>query len=444
MSRKCQAHSSRRTPVGSPARPARRRRPATCSSPSRERERGRVDPQRVVVLRHEGDGHVAGDGVERLLRRLRGRRPFAAPPAEAAQPASRGHLADRRGDARQRVVQRLRALEPDLSLGERPRGEVDVRVGEAREHAAPAEVDAVGARRARSRASRPRRRCARRRSRGRPPVGSDGSSVRTTPFSRITVRTIVKRRRPRGRQGGLRGRLAGAGLARTGRQSFAARGRSVRSLSARTCPGSAGRSPGRACRRSDHVLVGLAEERVRLVVVAGGVGVERALQLHDVLGHALLQGGLGEPGRLGEEAGEGAGVAGQVVDRLGLARLVALGERDRVVDEEPDVVAPQARPVEERLGGLVAVDGADRLRDLDRVARRAPPAMPRSRRRRRAPSAWRALPGSRAPRTAGRASRAGRTPSQSPARAGTCPATARRCRPRARHPRRTSGHTPRG
>ena len=58
------------------------------------RERGRVEPERVVVLGHERHGDVARDCVERLLRRLGGRSPVAAPPAEPAQPASARDVGD--------------------------------------------------------------------------------------------------------------------------------------------------------------------------------------------------------------------------------------------------------------------------------------------------------------------------------------------------------------
>ena len=66
-----------------------------------------------------------------------------------------------------------------------------------------------------------------------------------------------------------------------------------------------------------------------------GVGVESALQLHDVHGHvAFLEGVLGQAGCLGEEAGERARVADQVVHRLLLAGLVVPGQGDRVIHEE--------------------------------------------------------------------------------------------------------------
>ena len=52
-------------------------------------ERRGVEPERVVVARHQRRGRVAGDLVERLLRRLCRRRPVAGAPAHAAQPAAR-------------------------------------------------------------------------------------------------------------------------------------------------------------------------------------------------------------------------------------------------------------------------------------------------------------------------------------------------------------------
>ena len=39
----------------------------------RVRERRRVQPERVIVARHQSGRRVAGDAVERLLRRLRRR-----------------------------------------------------------------------------------------------------------------------------------------------------------------------------------------------------------------------------------------------------------------------------------------------------------------------------------------------------------------------------------
>ena len=45
-------------------------------------EGGGVEPERVVVARHERGGNVAGDGVEVVLGRVDGRGPVAASPAE--------------------------------------------------------------------------------------------------------------------------------------------------------------------------------------------------------------------------------------------------------------------------------------------------------------------------------------------------------------------------
>ena len=105
----------------------------------RERERGRVEPERVVVLRDQPGRHVAGDRIEVVARRLACRLPVAATPAVAAQPAARP-----RRDALQsaeRFLERRAAVEVDLVLRERPRREVDVRVGEAGDDDATAEVE---------------------------------------------------------------------------------------------------------------------------------------------------------------------------------------------------------------------------------------------------------------------------------------------------------------
>ena len=178
-SRKCQADSSRRTPVGSPRSSRSTTPPGDLEVAVRARERGRVEPERVVVACHQRRRDVAGDRVERLLRRLDGRRPVAAPPAAAAQPAARPRRAPSASRTRASASSSdARALEPDLALRERPGREVDVRVGEAGEDAAAAEVDPLRARRAPSRACRRRRRSGRRRSRAPRATGSDGSSVR--------------------------------------------------------------------------------------------------------------------------------------------------------------------------------------------------------------------------------------------------------------------------
>jgi hypothetical protein len=108
-------------------------------------ERRRVQPERVVVARHEGGGDVARDRVQRLLGRLDRRGPVAAPPAQPAEPASCRHGRDRVAHALKRLLEGLHALQPHLPLPQCPRREVDVRVGEAREDAATAEIDAVRA-----------------------------------------------------------------------------------------------------------------------------------------------------------------------------------------------------------------------------------------------------------------------------------------------------------
>ena len=155
----------------------------------RVRERGRVQPERVVVAGDQRGRRVAGDAVERLLRRLGRRRPVAGAPARAAEPASRLGCARRLGDTLQRLVERGGVLQPDLPLRERPGREVDVRVGEAGQDAAAAEVDAlrarerrlVGADAARDAVARNGQRADER---------EPGSIVRMTPFSRITRGTL--------------------------------------------------------------------------------------------------------------------------------------------------------------------------------------------------------------------------------------------------------------
>ena len=86
----------------------------------------RVQPEGVVVAGHQRRRRVAGDAVERLLRRLGRRRPVACAPTRSAEPASRLGGARRLGDALQRLVERGGVLEPDLPLREGPGGEVDV------------------------------------------------------------------------------------------------------------------------------------------------------------------------------------------------------------------------------------------------------------------------------------------------------------------------------
>ena len=86
-------------------------------------ERGRVEPERVVVARHERGRRIAGDRVERLARRLDGGRPVAAAPAASAEPATGLDRPGRFGHALKRLVERGRVLEAHLPLGERPRAE---------------------------------------------------------------------------------------------------------------------------------------------------------------------------------------------------------------------------------------------------------------------------------------------------------------------------------
>ena len=108
------------------------------------RERGRVQPDRVVVLRDHDRRRLAGDRVERLLGRLGAGIPVAVAPAVAAQPAAGGDLG--LADAGERLVERRAAVELHLALRERPGREVHVRVGESGQDAAAAEVDDVRAR----------------------------------------------------------------------------------------------------------------------------------------------------------------------------------------------------------------------------------------------------------------------------------------------------------
>ena len=105
------------------------------------RERGRVEPGGVVVLREEQRRDVARDLVERGGRRLLV--PLGRSPAVATDPAA---VSGMRANALERVREARRTVELHLPLRERPGREVDVRVGEAREDAASAEIDDVGAR----------------------------------------------------------------------------------------------------------------------------------------------------------------------------------------------------------------------------------------------------------------------------------------------------------
>ena len=112
----------------------------------RERQGGRVEPERVAVARDQRDRRVRRDCVEVVLRRLDRGRPVAAPPAATADPGAAWGLSRGLGYARDRLLESRRVVELDLVLRERPEQKVDVRVGEPRQDAAAAEVDALGAR----------------------------------------------------------------------------------------------------------------------------------------------------------------------------------------------------------------------------------------------------------------------------------------------------------
>jgi hypothetical protein len=113
------------------------------------RQRGRVHPHRVVVLRREDHGPVGGDLVERRARWRVG--PVGVAPAQATHPGARRDRGQAVGHAGHRVGARARALEPDLPLPQRPGRKVDVRVVEAGQDAGAAEVDPAGVGRRRGR-----------------------------------------------------------------------------------------------------------------------------------------------------------------------------------------------------------------------------------------------------------------------------------------------------
>ncbi len=71
----------------------------------RRSERRGVEPQRMPVLRHQGRGRLARDGVERVAVRLDGGAPLAAAPAGSADPSSRRRVARGVRDARHRLVE---------------------------------------------------------------------------------------------------------------------------------------------------------------------------------------------------------------------------------------------------------------------------------------------------------------------------------------------------
>ena len=103
-------------------------------------ERGGVEPGRVVVLREEERRGVTGDRIERGSRRLLV--PLRRSPAVAADPAAAPRM---RANALERLGEARHTLQLHLPLRERPGREVDVRVGEPGEDAAPAEIDDLGA-----------------------------------------------------------------------------------------------------------------------------------------------------------------------------------------------------------------------------------------------------------------------------------------------------------
>ncbi len=111
---------------------------------SSECESGRVEPERVVILRPERGGRRARHLVERFP--CRGRLPTGVPPARAANPRP-GHGVP--ADPVERLAETRGAVEPNVGLRQRPGREVDVRIGEGREDAAAAQVDVVGSRKRR-------------------------------------------------------------------------------------------------------------------------------------------------------------------------------------------------------------------------------------------------------------------------------------------------------
>ncbi|MBA3375028.1 MAG: hypothetical protein H0U00_04320 [Actinobacteria bacterium] len=100
-----------------------------------------VQPKRVQILRPERGRSVTCDLVEHVLRRLR--LPFRRAPPLPADPRPSPLV---RANPFERVCERTNAVEPEITLSERPGREVNVRVGEARDDAPAAEIDDVGGR----------------------------------------------------------------------------------------------------------------------------------------------------------------------------------------------------------------------------------------------------------------------------------------------------------
>ena len=105
----------------------------------RESERRRVQPQRVQVLRPERGRRVTRELVQRLLRGLSF--PLRRAPALAAYPATSRLVGTY---PLERLGERADAVEPQVTPAERPGREVDVRVREAGDDAAAAEIDHLG------------------------------------------------------------------------------------------------------------------------------------------------------------------------------------------------------------------------------------------------------------------------------------------------------------
>ena len=133
------------SPAGRPSASRSTTPPGSSSGPSALLERRAVDPERVVVLRHQRRGHRAGHAVERSeLGRLRR---VALAPARgdaASRPPARARAPPRRARAPRHASALPRA---GPAAARATGGEVDVRVGEAGQHAAAAELDARGVRR---------------------------------------------------------------------------------------------------------------------------------------------------------------------------------------------------------------------------------------------------------------------------------------------------------